>query len=59
MGSFLLQDGIHAQGLIGQYIYISPLKNTIVVILSNTLNLNLPLKNGGLGRIEKLLESEL
>ena len=41
------------------YIYISPLKNTIVVILSNTLNLNLPLKNGGLGRIEKLLESEL
>ncbi len=53
------KDGIHAQGLIGQYIYISPLKNTIVVILSNTLNLNLPLKNGGLGRIEKLLESEL
>lgn len=52
-------DGIHAQGLIGQYIYISPLKNTIIVILSNTLNPNLPLKNGGLGRIEKLLESEL
>jgi CubicO group peptidase (beta-lactamase class C family) len=53
------KDGIHAQGLIGQYIYISPEKNSIVVILSNTLNLNLPLKSGGLSRIEKLLESEL
>lgn len=52
-------DGIHAQGLIGQYIYISPEKNSIVVILSNTLNPNLPLKSGGLSRIEKLLESEL
>jgi CubicO group peptidase (beta-lactamase class C family) len=52
------KDGIHAQGLIGQYIYISPKKNSIVVILSNTLNPDLPLKNGGLGRIEKLLESE-
>ncbi|MFN5849517.1 MAG: serine hydrolase domain-containing protein [Chitinophagales bacterium] len=53
------KDGIHAQGLIGQYIYISPLKNTIIVILSNTLNPDLPLKNGGLESIEKLLESEL
>jgi CubicO group peptidase (beta-lactamase class C family) len=52
-------DGIHAQGLIGQYIYISPKKNSIIVILSNTLNPNLPLKSGGLSRIEKLLESEL
>jgi CubicO group peptidase (beta-lactamase class C family) len=53
------KDGIHAQGLIGQYIYISPKKNRIIVILSNTLNPNLPLKNGGLGRIEELLESEI
>lgn len=53
------KDGIHAQGLIGQYIIISPLKNTIVVILSNTLNPNQPLKRGGLERIESILESEL
>jgi CubicO group peptidase (beta-lactamase class C family) len=53
------EDGIHAQGLIGQYIYISPKKNSIIVLLSNTLNSDQPLKKGGIDRIKRLIESEL
>ena len=53
------EDGIHAQGLIGQFIFISPKKNSIIVLLSNTLNPDQPLKKGGMFRIKKLLESEL
>lgn len=53
------EDGIHAQGLIGQFIIISPKKNSIIVLLSNTLNPDQPLKKGGIFRIKRLLESEL
>ena len=56
---YYYEDGIHAQGLIGQYIYISPKKNSIIVLLSNTLNPDQPLKKGGIDRIKRLLESNL
>jgi len=52
-------DGIHAQGLIGQFIYILPTKNRILILLSNTLNPDVPLKKGGIERVKKLLETRL
>lgn len=46
-------DGIYARGLLGQYIYVIPKKNTIIVILSNTLNPNQPIKQGLMEKISE------
>lgn len=53
------EDGIHAQGLIGQFIFVLPKKNMVVVLLSNTLNPNQPLKKGGLERLTRIVNERL
>ena len=49
-------DGVYARGLLQQHIYILPSKNTIMVLLSNTLNENKPLKKGFYRRMSELFK---
>ena len=49
-------DGVYARGLLQQHIYIIPIKNTVMVLLSNTLNENRPLKKGFYRRMSELFK---
>ena len=49
-------DGVYARGLLQQHIYIIPSKNTVMVLLSNTLNENRPLKKGFYRRMSELFK---
>jgi CubicO group peptidase (beta-lactamase class C family) len=49
-------DGVYARGLLQQHIYIIPKKNTIMVLLSNVLNEDKPLKKGFYSRMSELFK---
>jgi CubicO group peptidase (beta-lactamase class C family) len=49
-------DGVYARGLLEQHIYVIPNKNTVMVMLSNILNEDKPLKNGFYRRMSELFK---
>lgn len=49
-------EGIYARGLLEQHIYILPKKNTVMVLLSNVLNEDKPLKKGFYWRMSELFK---
>ncbi len=49
-------DGAYARGLLEQHIYVIPNKNTVMVLLSNVLNPDKPLKKGFYKRMSQLFK---
>lgn len=49
-------DGVYARGLLEQHIYINPKKNTVMVLLSNILNEDKPMKKGFYRRMNELFK---